>query len=451
MSQNKSWLTSSILLIFDALSIYAIFRVATILRSTLLELERPAPWTASATLAQLGLLFLLGMFFLQGLYPGYGMTAVKELEQMSKSILFAFFLLASVSYLNKPFQNFPRSILLISWGLSTIILPLLHFSLRNILSRASWYGLPIIIFGEETWGKEIATSLKRVRRLGWKPQKLLPFDAIKNFDNQRDRAQMAILAPASQTPIEEYARLLNHRFRKVVLIRKTDNFGSLWVEPRDLDGYLGLEFHYHLLVRRNRWIKRGVDILGSGLLLVLLSPLLALLSLLIKIDSPGPAFFRQKRLGRDFLRFQVVKFRTMVVGAEEKLEELLQQDPIAKAQYEEFHKLENDPRVTKLGNFLRKFSLDELPQLWNVFIGEMSLSGPRAYMPVELDEMGSYAPIILRVAPGMTGWWQVLGRHNTTFEKRLQMDEYYISNWSLWMDIYIFLKTIFVVLGGNGA
>ena len=95
--------------------------------------------------------------------------------------------------------------------------------------------------------------------------------------------------------------------------------------------------------------------------------------------------------------------------------------------------------------------MDELPQIWNVLIGEMSLSGPRAYMPVELDEMGSYAPIILRVTPGMTGWWQVLGRHNTTFEKRLQMDEYYISNWSLWMDIYISLKMVFVVLSGNGA
>ena len=171
---------------------------------------------------------------------------------------------------------------------------------------------------------------------------------------------MAILAPASQRPVEDYARLLNQYFRKVVLIRKTDNFGSLWVEPRDLDGYLGLEFHYHLLTRRNRWMKRGIDIAGSALLLVLLSPLLAFLSLLILLDSPGSVFFRQERLGRKFQHFRVMKFRTMVVGAEEKLAQLLAEDPAAKAQYEEFHKLENDPRVTKLGDFLRKFSLDEL-------------------------------------------------------------------------------------------
>lgn len=453
MSQNKSWLTSSVLLIFDALAIYTIFRIATILRSALSPVLQRPPflWEASVPVAQLGLFFIIGMFVLQGLYPGYGFTAIKELERMSKSILLAFFLIASVSYLNKPFQIFPRSILLISWALSTIFLPLLHFFLRNLLSRLPWYGIPVTIFGGEIWGKEVAASLKRVKRLGWNPREFLSLDNIQYIEEKQTRAEMAILAPESHVSVEKYARLLNQRFRKVVLIRRSDNFGSLWVEPRDLEGHLGLEFHYHLLARRNRWIKRIIDILGSVFLLIVLSPFLLLLGLLVVLDSPGPIFFRQERLGRNFQRFRVFKFRTMVVNAEEKLTQLLQDDALAKAQYEEFHKLDNDPRVTKLGNILRKFSLDELPQLWNVFIGEMSLSGPRAYMPSELGEMGSYAPIILRVHPGMTGWWQVLGRHNTTFSKRLQMDEYYISNWSLWMDIYIFLKTIFVVLRGDGA
>jgi Undecaprenyl-phosphate galactose phosphotransferase WbaP len=452
MSQGKSWLTSIILIVFDILGIYTVFRIATSIRSALSPfLQRPPfSWEASEPVAQLGLVFILGMFLLQGIYPGYGFTAIKELERMSKSILLAFFLVASVSYLNKPFQAFPRSILLISWILSTISLPLLHFFLRNLLSRFAWYGIPITIFGEEAWGKEVSRSLRRVRRLGWIPQTVLSLSDIQRFDKKKSRAEMAILAPESHLPIEKYARLLNQRFRKVLLIRNTDNFGSLWVEPRDLDGYLGLEFHYHLLTRRNRWIKRAIDIIGSGLLLILLSPLLLVLGFLVVLDSPGPIFFRQERLGRNFKRFKVYKFRTMIVNAEEKLRQLLSEDPIAKAKYEAFHKLDNDPRVTKLGNFLRKFSLDELPQLWNVFVGEMSLSGPRAYMSSELDDMGSYAPIILRVLPGMTGWWQVLGRHSTTFEKRLRMDEYYISNWSLWMDAYIFLKTIFVVLGGDG-
>lgn len=453
MPKPKTWLTSIILALFDSAAIYAIFRLATLLRQALSPfLNRPPfQWEASEPIAQLGLFFLLFMFFLQGLFPGYGLTAVKELEQMGGSISLAFILLATISYLVKSFQIFPRSILLIAWALALVSLPLVHFMVRNIFSRWAWYGIPVTVFGDEGWREEVVKTLKRVRRLGWQPQAALPYSEIARFDQAQARAHLAVLAPAVQTRLEGYIRLLNQHFRTVLVVRQVDNFGSLWVEPRDLDGYLGLEFHYHLLSRRNRWIKRGIDLLGSFFLLLLLSPLLLLLMLLIMLDSPGPGFFRQERLGKGLQRFTVVKFRTMAPDAEARLAEMLQEDPQAKAEYETYHKLENDPRVTRVGKFLRKFSLDELPRLWNVLRGEMSLSGPRAYLPVERDKMGDYAPIILRVAPGMTGWWQVLGRHNTGFKKRLQMDEYYISNWSLWMDAYIFLKTVFVVLKGDGA
>jgi lipopolysaccharide/colanic/teichoic acid biosynthesis glycosyltransferase len=171
----------------------------------------------------------------------------------------------------------------------------------------------------------------------------------------------------------------------------------------------------------------------------------------IALDSPGPVFYRQHRLGRSFHEFDVLKFRTMVANAEAILEEHLQHDGEARAAYERFHKLENDPRITRVGRWLRKFSLDELPQLINVLKGEMSLAGPRAYMPSELDAMKEFAQVILRVKPGMTGWWQVSGRHRTTFQRRLELDDYYISNWSLWMDMFIFLKTGWVVLRGQGA
>jgi Undecaprenyl-phosphate galactose phosphotransferase WbaP len=251
--------------------------------------------------------------------------------------------------------------------------------------------------------------------------------------------------------VDEYARLLNQRFHKVTLIRQTDHFGSLWVEPRDVDGYLGLEIHYHLLAWPYVLTKRLIDLTGSILLLIFLSPVLVILSLLIVLDSRGPVFFRQERIGRDSRHFKIFKFRTMIDGAEEILAKLLEEDPTAMAEYEKFHKLEKDPRITRIGGFLRKFSLDELPQLWNVFIGNMSLTGPRAYLLSELKNIGSYAPIILRVNPGMTGWWQVLGRNSTTFEKRLEMDEYYISNWSLWMDVYIILKTGIAVFRGTGT
>jgi len=141
----------------------------------------------------------------------------------------------------------------------------------------------------------------------------------------------------------------------------------------------------------------------------------------------------------------------MVKDAEAELENILQENPEIRLQFEIYHKLGDDPRVTRIGRVLRKYSLDELPQFWNVLVGEMSLVGPRAYIPFELKEVGSYESILFQIKPGITGWWQIRGRHNTTFKHRLQMDEYYISNWSLWMDTYIILKTVWVMLSGAGV
>ncbi|RMD59823.1 undecaprenyl-phosphate galactose phosphotransferase WbaP [Candidatus Parcubacteria bacterium] len=447
-SRLKTWLVSITFLLCDFLLLLGIFYLALVVRRVLLG--PGVTWQAITPLARLGILFCIGTFFAQGMYPGYGLTAVKELERMDKAITLAFFLLAAVAYLNKPFQTFSRAIVLSAWAMSMVVLPVAHFLVRNLLSRMAWYGEPVIVFGAQPWAGQVARSLKRVRRLGWVPVAILPLERVDQ-ETRNAEVRMAIVALSGEEVAEEWFHVLNRRFRRVLLLRQSDRFGSLWVEARDLDGRLGLEYTYHLLSLRNRWLKRVIDWLGGGILLILLSPLLGLLALLIVLDSPGPILFQQERLGKQFRRFRVLKFRTMVVDAEARLQEILDRDPAARAQYERHHKLENDPRITRVGRWLRKFSLDELPQLVNVLRGEMSLVGPRAYMPSELKDMGSYADIVLRVAPGMTGWWQVQGRHRTTFQQRLQMDEYYISNWSLWMDIFILLKTFWVVLRGGGG
>jgi Undecaprenyl-phosphate galactose phosphotransferase WbaP len=452
MIRIKSWIVSIILVVLDSLVIYGIFYFSTIIRTVLVPLlNRPVvTWEAVIVLTQLGVCLVIGMFLLQGLYPGYGLTAVKEIEKMSKAITLAFILLATISYLNKSFQNFPRSIFPIAWFLTISILPIIRIITRNLLSRLNIYGVPVIVFGEGKWAQDVIQSLKSIKRLGWLPKKHI---SIKELINQKefDSSFIAILASNTDMKVVDLVRALNQKYQKVILIQQSDNFGSLWVEARDLDSILGLEFQYHLLSRRNRWLKKSFDLIGALSIFIILSPLLVLLSILIAIDSPGPILYRQERLSKNYRLFNVVKFRTMVLDAEGKLQQLLQNNPIVKEEYVKFHKLENDPRVTRIGRILRKFSLDELPQLWNVIKGEMSLSGPRAYMPTELENMGSYSDTILRVNPGMTGWWQVLGRHQTSFQKRLQMDEYYISNWSLWMDTYIFLKTILVVIFGKGV
>jgi len=199
------------------------------------------------------------------------------------------------------------------------------------------------------------------------------------------------------------------------------------------------------------FLKRAIDITASATALLLLSPVFLATSLAIRKDSDGPAMFTQKRIGKDGKLFEIYKFRTMVPDADKKLFELLEQDEKAREEYKINKKLKNDPRITKIGNFLRKTSIDELPQLINVLKGEMSLVGPRPYLPREIDDMGSYYDTIVESKPGITGLWQVSGRSNTTFEDRLEFDMEYTENKGFLYDMGLLTKTVGVVLGKDGA
>ena len=182
---------------------------------------------------------------------------------------------------------------------------------------------------------------------------------------------------------------------------------------------------------------------------ILLAFLVIMLS--IKLDSKGRVFYRQARIGRYGRKFYVYKFRTMVENAERILQTYLDNSPELKAEWLATHKLKNDPRVTRIGSILRKLSLDELPQLWNVIIGDMSLIGPRPIVDAEVEKYGKCFDLYIQVRPGLTGLWQVSGRNDTTYEHRVELDEYYILNRSLKLDLQILLKTVFVVLRKDGA
>lgn len=197
--------------------------------------------------------------------------------------------------------------------------------------------------------------------------------------------------------------------------------------------------------------KRVVDLVVTLLLAPLVLAIGAVVALAIKLDSSGPVFFTQSRLGQGGRRFPLLKFRTMVTDADEMLESLLEENPELRREYEEYHKLESDPRVTPLGRWLRRLSLDELPQLWHVLTGEMSLVGPRAYTPDEIEEMNGAHDMILRVKPGLTGFWQAGGRNGMSFGERLSMDLMYVSNWSIAWDFFLLVCTARIVLGGREA
>lgn len=196
------------------------------------------------------------------------------------------------------------------------------------------------------------------------------------------------------------------------------------------------------------FFKRSFDVISSLCAIVLFSPVLIILTILVKLDSKGPIIFAHKRLGKDGKVIKVYKYRTMVQNAEELLKKLT---PEQKKEYEKNFKLENDPRITKIGQFLRKTSLDELPQLFNILYGNMSVVGPRPIVQKELSKYGIFSDKLLSAKPGLTGNWQANGRSDTTYEERVKLDIEYIDNRSFWNDIKIILKTVITVLRREGA
>jgi lipopolysaccharide/colanic/teichoic acid biosynthesis glycosyltransferase len=240
-------------------------------------------------------------------------------------------------------------------------------------------------------------------------------------------------------------------FSHLLVIPDLFGLASLGVPARDVDGILGLEVRQQLLLPGPRLAKRIMDValtlVGGALIL----PLLLLLGAVIRLDSRGPVLYAQDRLGRDGRRFRALKFRTMHGDGEARLRAVLEADPGLRAEYEEFHKLSDDPRVTRVGRVLRKYSLDELPQLWNVLTGDMSLVGPRPYLEREIPHMDRREAIILRALPGMTGLWQVGDRNATRFEARVATDVQYVRNWSPWLDAWVLARTLGVVVRGTGS
>ncbi|MEO0005792.1 MAG: sugar transferase [candidate division WOR-3 bacterium] len=200
-----------------------------------------------------------------------------------------------------------------------------------------------------------------------------------------------------------------------------------------------------------RRLKRIVDLTVAIFALILLGPLMLLVALLIKATSPGPVFYRHRRLGRNMREFDVLKFRTMYNDADKILEEILKNDPKKRAEFEKNFKLKDDPRITPVGRWLRKLSIDELPQLLNVLAGQMSLVGPRPIVEKEIEYYLDYSLLLFRVPPGLTGLWQISGRTDTTYEERVRLDTKYVREWSLFGDLAIILKTIPVVLSRKGA
>jgi exopolysaccharide biosynthesis polyprenyl glycosylphosphotransferase len=398
---------------------------------------------------------------------------------------------------------------LAGWLVSVLLVPIVRGAVRARFSKGKWWGQPVVVLGAGKVGRAVVSTLQQRPQLGLKPVAILDDDTSKHgtlratwgedditvesveheADSSKDRMgtpstrqawaqfsevegvpvvggfdlapvlaqRLHIRSAVVALPEMDTASLLGlierfgEGFSSVVVIPDLFNLAHFGAPTQDLGGVLGIEVRRQLLLKWPRLIKRAMDIVLTSLGGVLLLPFLAVLALLIKLDSKGSPFYRQKRLGQDGVRFMALKFRSMYGDGEERLTAVLNGDARLRAEYEQFHKLADDPRVTRIGRVLRKYSLDELPQLWNVLVGDMSLVGPRPYLEREIPEMDQQEAIILRVKPGITGIWQVSGRNLSTFQERVQLDVEYVRNWSPWLDIYVLARTVPVVVGGTGS
>lgn len=411
-------------------------------------------------------LFLLG-YAQAGLYPGTGLGPVESLRRISYVTLLTFLLLAGLSFALQVPYRFSRVTYAIALCLALLLVPLARWLALAAVSRTRWWPEPVVVVTDEPErARQVSRALAEAPQLGYanrgfawigtggSAEKLGASEIWKDPEEaaRHSGATVALLASAEEATEATLDRL-QQLFHRVLVVRGFDDLPVEGIRVHNLGGFLGLEYTNNLLDSRNQWLKRGLDLGLGAILLILSAPLLALATLAIQFRSPGPAFFFQEREGRSRRRILVPKIRTMVPGAEAKLEQALAKDPALREEWSARMKLKTDPRlVPGVGGFLRRFSLDELPQLWSVVTGDMSLVGPRPFPDYHLEKFPArFQDLRRRVRPGLTGLWQITVRSAGPLERQQSLDTYYIRNWSLWLDLYILARTAGAVLTGKGA
>lgn len=465
-----------VLLLIDSIALYLAFIASVEIRINILPLlfgffPADFPHTYTANLWWI-LVLCLGCLAYGGLYSKR-LPFWPETRNLFISINLAFILIMAVVSLAKLGGQISRTSIVISYLLVLFIMPLARFGGKLILFNIGIWRENILILGFNETGRQVAEAIKNDKYLGYHlsgfmtiaAEEMLELkgnheilgsyeNAVKIIESNRIR-HIVIAAP--HLPGSEMVRLSNSLqpyTRSVMIV--PDLFGLPIVNGET--GYffdeqiLALRIKNNLASPVNMISKRIFDLIVALLLLIPLAVLILVLAILIKIDSPGPVFYTGKRIGRRGKEFNCYKFRTMFLDNDIILEEYLKSNADARQEWQQYNKLKGeDPRITKIGRFLRKTSLDELPQILNVLKGEMSPVGARPYLPEERESMGSFADTILLADPGITGLWQVSGRNEIDFVGRLRMETWYVRNWSLWLDVSLLFRTVGVVVKRKGA
>ena len=413
-------------------------------------------------------LFVLG-YSIVGLYAGVALSPADELRRTTVTTTLIYVVLGTATFLLRNITVYSRGVFLMAWLLSLALVPLARGLARQVCAPLPWWGYPVLVLGAGKTGSMVIETLRDRPEIGLKPVAILDDDP----DKQGALKGVPVVGPVSKAPelarrlhvtyaivampgvssaqvvgiLEKYGQL----FRHILLIPNLFGFSSLWVMARDMGGVLGLEVRQQLLLPGPQLVKVCLTIFLTVVGGVFVIPLILLCGIAIKLDSPGPVFYGHTRIGKGGRLFTAWKFRSMHVDGDRILQSHLARNPELREEWERDRKIRHDPRITLVGKFLRRTSLDELPQLWNVLLGEMSLVGPRPIIEEEVPLYGDKFDLYLKVLPGITGLWQVSGRSDTTYEERVQLDEYYVRNWSVWLDVYILTKTVWVALRAKGA
>lgn len=400
----------------------------------------------------------------------YRKTFWFELKEILRTlVIFAIIEIAIAAFAK---WQFSRYMFVLTWIFVLILVPLLRMVSKYLLAKAGIWQRDTIIVGS---GKNAIDAYKAITsesNLGFRVV------AFVNSDPEKTKEDILCGIPLIQGGVAYLEQDVDKRMQFIVAVESHDaDLRNDWLREFMLKGYryvsviptlrgmpldstdMSFIFSHEVMIFRvhqslakfsSRFIKRAFDIVASLAIIIMLSPLLLYISRKVRKDG-GPAIYGHTRIGKNGKTFPCLKFRSMAVNSKELLEKLLASDPLIKAEWDETFKLKNDPRITKIGHLLRRTSMDELPQLFNVLKGEMSLVGPRPIIKEELERYREQVDYYLMSKPGMTGLWQVSGRSDVDYETRVYFDAWYVKNWSMWNDIVILFKTVGVVLKRDGA
>lgn len=401
-----------------------------------------------------------------GLVPGWGLTPVESLRRQVMLTTIVFVTTSAVIFTNNPTAQHPWLTIICAYVLAVPMIPLLGMLAKRTLIRHNVWGIPVAIYGGGHAGQRLVRCLLDEPGQGYYPVCIFDDDpellnsTIEGVpvrgktDTIAKTVPVAILA-MSKIGSERTTELLEtslSTYLRVMIIPHLVHTPWLWASVRDMGGLPSLELTNHLLDPAKCLFKRGFELGVICITLPVWGPVCLLLTGLIWLGDRKHPIFKQTRVGLGGDTFETLKFRTMVPDAEAVLRKELERNPDLRAEWEANCKLNNDPRLTMIGKFLRRSSLDELPQLINVLRGEMSLIGPRPLPNYHHDQLlHEVRRLRERVRPGMTGLWQVSGRSDTGNEGFERWDPYYVRNWSLWLDIVILVRTVRVVVTGSGA